>query len=243
MNKKKVIQIGVMAVVITIMFVVIIVVSKENANEYSTISSTEPISSSTVNRENALPINSIDILVNAKNPIPDDWTVDLVQLRNGHQIDRRAYDSLQKMMDDARVKGWNPLICSSYRTTAYQQKLFDNRVERMINQGMSEKEAIKDTEKWIAIAGTSEHETGLAVDIVTLENQNLDSSQLDSECQKWLMAHCYDYGFILRYPKDKKEITGIDFEPWHYRYVGYDIAQYIKKNGICLEEYKTIPNK
>lgn len=180
----------------------------------------------------------VDILVNAKNPIPDDWTVDLVQLKNGHQVDRRAYESLQKMMDDARAKGWNPLICSSYRTTAYQQQLFDNRVQRMKNQGMSESEAIKDTEKWIAIPGTSEHETGLAVDIVTVENQNLDSSQLNSECQRWLMEHCYDYGFILRYPEDKASITGIDFEPWHYRYVGYDIAQYIKGKGICLEEYK-----
>lgn len=204
----------------------------------TTESTTRATTESTTKKPQKPSSSGVDILVNAKNPIPDDWTVNLVQLKNGHQIDKRAYDSLQKMLDDARAKGWNPLICSSYRTTSYQQQLFDNRVQRMKNQGMSEKEAIADTEKWIAVPGTSEHETGLAVDIVTVENQNLDNSQLNSACQKWMMEHCYDYGFILRYPENKTKITGIDFEPWHYRYVGYDIAQYIKQNGICLEEYK-----
>ncbi|MDE6659535.1 MAG: M15 family metallopeptidase [Eubacterium sp.] len=240
MNKRKAIQIGIIVAVVMLIAVVIIAVvsknhTKESESSASLVSSTEI--SSTANSQISLQSDRTDILVNANNPIPDDWKVDLVELHNGHQIDRRAYESLQKMMDDARANGWNPLICSSYRTTSYQQKLFDNRVERMKNQGMSEKEAVQDTEKWIAIPGTSEHETGLAVDIVTIENQNLDKSQLESDCQKWLMEHCYDYGFILRYPEDKAELTGIDFEPWHYRYVGYDIAQYIKNNNICLEEY------
>lgn len=266
MNKKKAIQITAVALSVVLVAVIVVVLtaksgsSKEPENSSDTISSSSTENSltsessstkqstestskdtteSTAKKDPEKPSsNGVDILVNAKNPIPDDWSVNLVQLKNGHQIDRRAYDSLQKMMDAARAKGWNPLICSSYRTTSYQQQLFDNRVQRMKNQGMSEKEAIKDTEKWIAIPGTSEHETGLAVDIVTVENQNLDNSQLNSACQKWMMEHCYDYGFILRYPEDKVKITGIDFEPWHYRYVGYDIAQYIKQKGICLEEYK-----
>lgn len=266
MNKKKAIQITAVVLSVVLVAVIVVVLTAKNSSSKKPENSSDAISSSST--ENSLTTessstkqstestskdttestakkdpekpssNGVDILVNAKNPIPDDWSVNLVQLKNGHQIDRRAYDSLQKMMDAARAKGWNPLICSSYRTTSYQQQLFDNRVQRMKNQGMSEKEAIKDTEKWIAIPGTSEHETGLAVDIVTVENQNLDNSQLNSACQKWMMEHCYDYGFILRYPEDKVKITGIDFEPWHYRYVGYDIAQYIKQKGICLEEYK-----
>ncbi len=266
MNKKKAIQITAVVLSVVLVAVIVVVLTAKNSSSKKPENSSDTISSSST--ENSLTSessstkqstestskdttestakkdpekpssNGVDILVNAKNPIPDDWSVNLVQLKNGHQIDRRAYDSLQKMMDAARAKGWNPLICSSYRTTSYQQQLFDNRVQRMKNQGMSEKEAIKDTEKWIAIPGTSEHETGLAVDIVTVENQNLDNSQLNSACQKWMMEHCYDYGFILRYPEDKVKITGIDFEPWHYRYVGYDIAQYIKQKGICLEEYK-----
>lgn len=206
----------------------------------STVKTTAKTTVQTTKKKTQKPPSSknVDILVNANNPVPDDWKVDLVELRNGNQIDKRAYPSLQKMMDDARAEGYNPLICSSYRSTSYQQKLFDDSVRAKKNSGMSEKKAIKETEKWIAVPGTSEHETGLAVDIVSLENQNLDNSQLNSACQKWLMKHCYDYGFILRYPKDKTKVTGIGFEPWHYRYVGYDIAQYIKKNGICLEEYK-----
>lgn len=259
MDRKKAIQItAIVLSVILVASIVIFLVVKNNSdvseNSSNTISSSEassstsnsmtsdviPTESTTKKKPEKPSSNGVDILVNAKNPIPDDWSVNLVQLKNGHQIDKRAYESLQKMMDDARAKGWNPLICSSYRTTSYQQQLFDNRVKRMMNQGMTEKEAIADTEKWIAIPGTSEHETGLAVDIVTTENQNLDNSQLNSACQKWMMEHCYDYGFILRYPEDKVKITGIDFEPWHYRYVGYDIAQYIKQNGICLEEYKNM---
>lgn len=187
--------------------------------------------------------NNLDVLVNAENPIPYNWSVRIVQLEGGYQIDKRAYDSLQKMMGDAKANGWNPKICSAYRTTAYQRRLFDGRVKRMQDQGMSEEEAIKEAEKIFSIPGTSEHETGLAVDIVTDENQSLDNSQLTSDCQIWLMEHCYDYGFILRYPEDKEEITGIKFQPWHYRYVGYDAAQYIKQNGICLEEYNALKTK
>ena len=221
MNKKKAIRITVIVLSVILISAVVISLAVRN-NSKKPGSSSNPISSSTTEnpltsetpsakpseestsqentestskKKNEKPSsNGVDILVNAKNPIPDDWSVNLVQLKNGHQIDKRAYDSLQKMMDDARAKGWNPLICSSYRTTSYQQQLFDNRVQRMKNQGMSEKEA---------------------------------------------MEHCYDYGFILRYPEDKVRVTGIDFEPWHYRYVGYDIAQYIKQQGICLEEYKS----
>lgn len=267
MSKKKTIQITAVVLSVVLTAVIVIILTAERNTTEPEESSSNRISSSETSSSTTLPSTSetssttkpqtesstkkpvesttdkpsssgVDILVNSKNPLPDDWTVHLVKLRNGHQIDRRAYNSLQKMMDDARAKGWNPLICSSYRTTSYQQKLFDDRVQLMKKKGMSEKDAIQDTEKWIAIPGTSEHETGLAVDIVTLENQNLDNSQLNSACQRWMMEHCYDYGFILRYPEDKVNITGIGFEPWHYRYVGYDAAQYIKKNGICLEEYK-----
>lgn len=89
----------------------------------------------------------------------------------------------------------------------------------------------------MAVPGTREHELGLALDIVSMENQNLDESQMETEFQKWMMEHCTEYGFILRYPVDKGEITGIGFEPWHYRYVGREDAEKIKESGLCLEEY------
>ena len=179
----------------------------------------------------------VDILVNFENFLPDDWEVDLVDLRNGEQIDRIAYEPLQKMMDDCRAEGYNPLICSSYRSNEKQTRLFNNKVQQYLDKGYSESQAKIEAGKWVAVPGTSEHQTGFTVDIVSVENQNLDESQLNNPCQLWLMEHCYDYGFILRYPLDKSDITKINFEPWHYRYVGMEAAQEIKEKGICLEEY------
>ena len=85
--------------------------------------------------------------------------------------------------------------------------------------------------------GTSEHQLGLAVDIVDISNQHLDASQENTAVQKWLMEHSWEYGFILRYPNEKSEITGIIYEPWHYRYVGREDAEQIHTLGVCLEEY------
>ena len=90
---------------------------------------------------------------------------------------------------------------------------------------------------WVARPGTSEHQAGLAVDIVSVEYQVLDEGQEDTPLQQWLMAHCWEYGFILRYPTDKSDLTGVGYEPWHYRYVGEEAAKAITEQGICLEEY------
>ena len=92
----------------------------------------------------------------------------------------------------------------------------------------------------MARPGTSEHQAGLAVDIVDRSYQVLDHRQETTAVQQWLMAHCAEYGFILRYPSDKSELTGVGYEPWHYRYVGTEAAQAIMERGICLEEYLEI---
>ena len=89
----------------------------------------------------------------------------------------------------------------------------------------------------MAVPGTSEHQTGLAVDIVDMNYQLLDEKQEDTAVQKWLIKNSYKYGFILRYPSDKSEITGINYEPWHYRYVGKDVAKEVYEQGVCFEEY------
>lgn len=181
---------------------------------------------------------SVDILINKDNYIPDDYKIDVVACGNGHKVDRRAYDDLQAMLGAARDAGYSPVICSSYRTHDYQKNLYAKRVKRYMNENnCSEKEAKEGAARWVAIPGTSEHETGLALDIGSKENQNLDSSQLKSPCQQWLMAHSWEYGFILRYPEDKTDITKINFEPWHYRYVGRELAAELHERGICLEEY------
>lgn len=177
------------------------------------------------------------ILVNPSNKLPEGFEVKLTELSNGHAIDERAYPDLQQMMDDARAEGLSPLICSSYRTMEKQIKLYTKLVQKYQNEGMSKEQAQIEASKWIAVPGTSEHQSGLAVDIVATSYQLLNKEQENTAEQKWLMANCYKYGFILRYPEDKTEVTGIGYEPWHYRYVGKEAAQEIFERKICLEEY------
>lgn len=176
-------------------------------------------------------------LVNRAHALPEDFTVSLTQLKNGHQIDSRAYPDLQAMMDAARKEGLAPLICSSYRTRDKQQTLFTRKVQSYISRGESREKAEALAAEWVARPGTSEHELGLALDIVSTANQNLDDSQEDTPEQQWLMEHCAEYGFILRYPTDKSALTGVGYEPWHYRYVGREAAAEITERGLCLEEY------
>ncbi len=177
------------------------------------------------------------ILVNPWNPLPENYSFTKKELSNGHAVDERCYPDLQAMMDACRAAGNSPVICSSYRSYEKQQSLYQNKVNRLAAQGYSQEKAREEAAKAVALPGTSEHQLGLAVDIVDIANQNLDSSQEDTAVQQWLMEHSWEYGFILRYPNDKSDITGIIYEPWHYRYVGKDAAAEIYQQGLCLEEY------
>lgn len=177
------------------------------------------------------------ILVNPWNPLPDDWTVDLVTLDDGHRVDSRCYEAYMEMINACKAAGYSPVNCSSYRTQETQQSLYDNKVQRLISSGMSEDEAKTEAAKAVTIPGTSEHQLGLAVDLVDANMQDLTSAQESTETQKWLMANSWRYGFIHRYPNGKTDITGIIYEPWHYRYVGKDAAQEIFNRDITLEEY------
>lgn len=176
-------------------------------------------------------------LVNPWNKLPEDWTVDLVTLSDGHKVDSRCYEALQEMMDACRAAGNSPLICAAYRTEETQQGLYDNKVQRLRDSGMSEEEAKAEAAKTVALPGTSEHQLGLALDIVDVNMQELTEAQEDTATQKWLMANSWRYGFIHRYPSSETDITGIIYEPWHYRYVGKDAAQDIFNRDITLEEY------
>lgn len=180
-------------------------------------------------------------LVNADHPLPEDFSQpELTELKGGHAIDSRAYPALQRMMDDCRAEGLEPLICSSYRTYGKQEELFQNKVSVLLEQGYSQEAADAEAARWVARPGTSEHETGLAVDIVDTDYQILDRKQEQTPVQQWLITHCAQYGFILRYPTDKSDLTGIGYEPWHYRYVGKEAAERIMEQGLCLEEYPEI---
>lgn len=176
-------------------------------------------------------------LVNYKNKVPDNWQVNLVPLNDRQSIDQRAYQTLQEMLDNAKKEGMNIIVCSSYRTYDKQKQLFVNKVSEYLKKGYSYNEAQDAASMWVAKPNTSEHQLGLAVDLVSRDNQRLDKSQEKTEEQRWLMENCQRYGFILRYPSDKSNLTGVNYEPWHYRYVGKEHAKKITRQGICLEEY------
>lgn len=176
-------------------------------------------------------------LVNAENPLPDNHAPKLKSLDNGLQFDERAINQLNAMLSAAKAEGLSPLVCSAYRTIEKQRTLFNNQVKGRISKGMTQGQAEIAARKVVAYPGTSEHNLGLAADIVSRDYQLLDEAQADTPEVKWLMEHCGEYGFILRYPKDKMDITGIIYEPWHFRYVGIKAAKEIMTDGLCLEEY------
>lgn len=171
------------------------------------------------------------ILVNSSHTIPEDLDIELVELSNGVSVDSRIYPALQEMFDDMRAEGIEPIVREGFRTHAYQQEMMDERREEYINEGYDEDEADAMAREYVAEPGTSEHELGLAVDINA--GEDTDSWTL----YDWLAEHAHEYGFILRYPEEKSLITGINYEPWHYRYVGKTAAEEIYERGITLEEY------
>lgn len=172
------------------------------------------------------------ILVNRDNYIPDDYKVELTELSNGQKVDSRIYTKLQEMFDEARKEGLGLFVAAGYRTWEKQQELLDEKIREYENEGKTKKEAEKLAKEWVAVPGTSEHQLGIAVDI----NADTGISTRD-EVYGWLSKNSYKYGFIQRYPADKKDITGVINEPWHYRYVGEKAAEKMHFQGICLEEY------
>lgn len=177
------------------------------------------------------------ILVNPWHFIPYDYTSDIVNAEDGYMIDSSCKDDLLQMLADCRKAGFDARITSAYRRPQTQINLYNNKVWYFLDQGYDEATARKEAAKIIAVPGTSEHELGLAVDLVDSSYWVLDEAQEDTPAQKWLMAHCWEYGFILRYPNEKSDSTGIIYEPWHYRYVGKELAMELKDTGLCLEEY------
>ena len=181
------------------------------------------------------------LLVNPWNPIPENYEPELTYLRNGQAVDSRCYPELQQMMDDCRAAGFDPLICASYRTMEKREALFEDKEARLIREGCPENEVEAEAAKVVAYPGTSEHQLGLALDIVDVSYQQLDTEQENTPentpVQQWLMKNSWKYGFVLRYPTDKSDITGIIYEPWHYRYVGKEAAAEMYENKLCLEEY------
>lgn len=190
---------------------------------------------------------SLLILVNPWNYIPEDYEIELENVQGKYNMNVKAAESARKLVAAAAEAGFNMQLCSAYRTVEKSAELYSRKVNEYIGYGYSEEDAKVEAARWVAPPGTSEHHTGLAMDLVSSDYWNyysdLEHDYENFDSFKWMYEHCAEYGFILRYPKDKQDITGITYEPWHYRYVGIEAATYIMDRGICLEEYLEIINK
>lgn len=169
-------------------------------------------------------------LANTDNKLESTFVPEVTLLESNQYFDSRAVGALQEFIAAARADGLSVYLTSSYRSYSTQQYLFNNKVAQY---GGDEATAAR----IVATPGSSEHQTGLAADIVDKYYEYLNESLADTDLSKWMKAHCHEYGFILRFPEDKQDITGIMFEPWHFRYVGVEAATYIMEKGICLEEF------
>jgi D-alanyl-D-alanine carboxypeptidase len=168
---------------------------------------------------------------NVNNPLPEG-----MEVKTGNydviEVDERILESLNDMIRAAREDGVSLWISSGYRSVKRQQELFDEQVNQNLQSGMNESEAKEVAATSVAIPGTSEHNTGLAVDL-----NGVRHDFYTTEAYGWLSKHAAEYGFVERYPDGKQELTGIIFEPWHYRYVGKEAAEEMSARGLCLEEY------
>ena len=181
-------------------------------------------------------------IVNRSNPLPDGFenNIEFKSVwSNGrnYYLDYRAADFAECMINDAAEDGVTLLICSAYRSYARQTSNFENRLRAYASSKYSFEDAYALTAGYIAVPGTSEHHTGLAVDFITPGYMYLDDGFEETDAYKWLSENCYKYGFILRYPSEKSALTGINYEPWHFRFIGFEHAEKIHNSGLCLEEY------
>jgi D-alanyl-D-alanine carboxypeptidase len=186
-------------------------------------------------------------LVNNQNGLPGDYdstledeiglTLVFSDYRD-YYFDSRAAPYLIKMLEDSAEDGVNLYVVSTYRTQEYQQNNLDSSVAERMNEGMDYDTAYADALESVALPGHSEHNAGLAADIMTPSYTSMaDDGFKDTDEYEWLMENAHKYGFILRYPDGKKDVTGIIYEPWHYRFVGVYHAAKIAESGLALEEY------
>lgn len=179
------------------------------------------------------------ILVNPWNVLSEELPVTLADTSYGYKVDARIVDDLDAMINGAKSDGVDLLICYGYRTFAQSEALFEKQVNRQLaaHPNYTREQAVEAAKLWVAPPGTSDHHTGLALDIVTPSNQVLDDNFAKTDAAKWMAAHSWEYGFVIRFPADKTDKTGIAYESWHLRYVGRDNAKIMHEKNYCLEEY------
>ena len=177
------------------------------------------------------------MLINKEHHIPDDYDFEVATIKGAVRSDVRVVPYVKELIEAAAKDGVQLYICSPYRDLDKQEQLFEKKVRFYIKQGYNEADSYELASQTVAIPGTSEHQAGLAFDFIMEDYQQLDEGFENTAGGRWLKENAADYGFILRYPKGKEDITKIIYEPWHYRFVGVDAAKEIMSRGITLEEY------
>ncbi len=177
------------------------------------------------------------LLVNNRHPISEDYDFTLGTIKGSLQCDERIIPFFLGMLHAATKEGIALEVCSPYRTLDKQESLFEKKIMRYTKRGMSYMDAYKLTARVVNVPGTSEHQVGLALDIYTDSYKSLDEGFGETAAGIWLRENCAEYGFVLRYPKGKEYITGIEYEPWHFRYVGRTAAREIMAQELTLEEF------
>lgn len=259
MPKKRTLKKGVYVLFVAIIFVAVavIVITKPYWNRKAKVSSSSAKASSSSSGTASLSsaqnaetkAGGLLMLANKDNVLPESYVPTFAKVPASYYIssakdtrfDERAAPYLEKFIDAARAAGYNVDIISGYRTYQYQQDNYTRHVKQLEAKGETASQAQADAANLVAPPGTSEHETGLAADIVTSDwykkNPDLTSDFDKTPAFAWMYSHCADYGFILRYPKDKVSVTKYEYEPWHYRFVGIQNAKIIMQKKICLEEF------
>ncbi len=182
------------------------------------------------------------ILINKQHSIPDGYEEEvplgnISTMKGIMHCDERIIDDLLDMIQAAKDDGVTLAICSPYRDLQYQEMLFNRKIRKYMKRGLSYMEAYQLASQAVTVPNASEHQIGLALDIVTDTYVALNEGFAKTAAGKWLAENSCKYGFILRYPKGKEDITGIEYEPWHFRYVGAEAATLITEQGITLEEF------
>jgi len=177
------------------------------------------------------------VLINKQHPIPEDYEFTLGTIKGSMKCDERIIGDLIAMFQAAKEDGINLEVRSPYRDLSRQEMLFGKKIKLYMDRGMSYMEAYSYASRAVTVPGASEHQIGLAIDITSDTYKTLTEGFADTQAGKWLAEHSCEYGFIVRYPLGKEYITGIEYEPWHFRYVGVDAAMAITEQGLCLEEF------
>jgi len=243
LNKKKVV--AVIGIFLLLIIFIVKVTKKDETVETSSEDNNTPVSVANETSENQIQPEEPEVkikkeitdwnlrLANYENILPEDFEVEVADIDDTRQFDARAIKYLKQMMNDMGKDGiTNIWVQSAYRSVERQKELYNNSIQKYLKQGKTQEEAVKLTDEYINKPGASDHNLGLAVDF-----NNVDNNFEDLDGFKWLKENAENYGFILRYPKHKEDITKISYESWHWRYVGEEHAKKMNELDMCLEEY------